>query len=162
MSVEFSRPMGLDRIPVGGLEQLVEATPAECAAIAARLKVPAVASLSCRFRLTPESGMIRAEGQLRAEFTRICVVSLDEFGQAAAEEFRVRFVPAGSEADDDPESEDELPYSAGLIDLGEVAVEQLALILDPYPHKPGAALPEGGPEAEEQPFAALARLRPPG
>lgn len=159
MSAELSRSVLVDRIPQAGLEQRVEASAAECAAVAARLRLPAVAALACRFRLLPLSGMVRAEGSLRAAVTRVCVVTLDEFPQEVAEDFTVRFVPAGTESDEDPESEDEIPYEAGLIDLGEATIEQLALTLDPYPRKPGATLPEGAEEQEESPFAALARLR---
>ena len=55
----------------------------------------------------------------------------------------------------------------GKIDLGEVAVEQLSLALDPYPRAPGATFAgvagEKAPEPEEPapagPFAALAGLK---
>ena len=87
------------------------------------------------------------------------MVTLDEFPQEIGEDFAVRFVPAGTESDEDPESEDEIPYESGLIDLGEATIEQLALALDPYPRKPGAALPEEAEPEDESPFAALARLR---
>jgi uncharacterized metal-binding protein YceD (DUF177 family) len=162
MTPELSRPVVVDRIPAAGLDQRVEATAAECAAIAARLRLPGVAALACTFRLVPGSGMIRAEGRLTASVTRTCVVTLDDFAQEVAEAFALRFVPAGTESDEDPESEDEIPYEAGVIDLGEAAVEQLALALDPYPRKPGAALPDLEEAEDDNPFAALARLRPPG
>lgn len=48
----------------------------------------------------------------------------------------------------------------GRIDLGALAAEFLALGLDPYPRKPGAAFEPGEEEAgRDSPFAALARLR---
>ena len=48
----------------------------------------------------------------------------------------------------------------GRIDLGALAAEFLALWLDPYPRKPGAAFEPGEEEAgRDSPFAALARLR---
>ena len=93
---------------------------------------------------------------------RTCVVSLDEFEAGVDEKFRLRFVPAGAESDDpDPESEDEVPYTGDFLDLGEAAVEQLALALDPYPRKPDAELPAAETEPPEHPFAALASLRRP-
>ena len=77
---------------------------------------------------------------------RTCVVSLDDFETTLEEDFRVRFVPAGTETDNpDPEAEDEIPFAGTVIDLGEAAAEQLALSLDPYPRKPGAELPESEP-----------------
>ncbi|HEY0417947.1 MAG TPA: YceD family protein [Acetobacteraceae bacterium] len=161
MTPELHRPLVVDRVPSEGLEQLVEATKAECAALARRLMVPELRSLSCRFRLSPESGgRVLAEGDLRAVVVQTCVVTLDDFPSELRERFRLRFVPAGEELeDDDPESEDEIPYEGASIDLGEAAAEQLALALDPYPRKPGAELPEIVPEEDASPFAALARMK---
>jgi len=150
MTPEFSRPLALDRIRAG-LTITVEADAAERAALAARLGVPHLAALTCRFRLRPVSmgpgvrtgagpraGVVMAEGALRARVTQVSVVSLDEFEADVAEDFLVCFVPEDREtADLDPESVDEMPYAGDAIDLGEAAAEQLALALDPYPRREG-------------------------
>jgi uncharacterized metal-binding protein YceD (DUF177 family) len=156
---EFSRPLALDRVGPAMLAIDVTATEAECSALAGRLGVPELHALACRFRLRRVgSGRIAAEGDLRARLVRECVLSLDLFETEQTEAFRVIFVPAGTEDDDpDPESDDEIPYEGAAIDLGETAAEQLALVLDPYPHKPGAALPPDAQEPLDSPFAALAR-----
>ena len=165
---EMSRPVALARIGATGAEHLVEATAAECAAIAARLLIPAVAALSCRFRLSPvRGGTVAAEGSLSARVTRECVATLELFEVELHEAFRVRFVPQENVSDDeddvlDLDADDELPYRGSQIDLGEATVEQLALALDPYPRMPGVALAgdETAPGADasvESPFAALAR-----
>ena len=74
--------------------------------------------------------------------------------------FAVHFVPPGDEIDDsDPEAVDQIPYVGGAADLGEAAVEQLALALDPFPRKPGAALPAEAAEEASSPFAALLARR---
>jgi uncharacterized metal-binding protein YceD (DUF177 family) len=140
----------------------IEASGAECAAVAGRLLLPAVLRLSCRFRLHAHpAGRVAAVGHLKARVVQTCVLTLEDFDVEIDDRFSVGFVPEGSESDDsDPESEDEIPYSGGTIDLGEEAVEQLALALDPYPHKPGAELPETASDAEISPFAGLAALRP--
>ncbi len=164
---ECSRPLPVRRVGPAGLEQVVEASEAECRAIAARLAIPAVLSLRCRFLLRPDrGGAIAAEGELAAVVTRDCVVSAEPFDQQVNDRFRVRFVPAMDEDDDedalfDPDSDDEIPYANEAIDLGEAAVEQLALALDPYPRKPGAELPGGGEGGPAGPFDALARLKRP-
>jgi hypothetical protein len=63
---------------------------------------------------------------------------------------------AEEEGEEDPPD----PIIDGRIDLGALAAEFLALGLDPYPRKPGAAFDLGEAEPErESPFAALARLR---
>jgi uncharacterized metal-binding protein YceD (DUF177 family) len=156
---EFSRLLPVERIGAAGFEQDVAATPDECAALAIRLGIPAVLSLSCRFHLkrAPEA-RFPAEANLRATLVRECVVTLEPFETEVADAFQVVFVPAGTEDDDvDPESADEIPYPGGAIDLGEAAAEQLALTLDPYPHRPGATLPNTGAEPPESPFSVLAR-----
>jgi glycosyltransferase involved in cell wall biosynthesis len=47
----------------------------------------------------------------------------------------------------------------GQIDLGQYAVEQLALRLDPFPRKPGAEFVQPPEPAEISPFAVLKQLR---
>ncbi len=160
---ELHRPVATDRIAAAGQSFEVRADAAECAAVAQRLGIPAVHALFCRFQVTRQmdarSGEIIAEGHLQARIDRECVITLECFSMKVEERFRVRFVPQGTEAgDDDPESDDEIPYEGTGIDLGEAAVEQLALTLDPYPRKPGAALPPEASDPEEGAFSALAAL----
>ena len=94
--------------------------------------------------------------------TQTCVVSLDAFAAPVSDHFVIRFVPAGRETDDiDPDSDDEIPYTDGVIDLGEAAAEQLALVLDPWPRKPDASLPEATPDEPASPFSALSKKRLP-
>ena len=164
MIVEMSRPQRVDSMPPAGLTIDISAAPGECAAIAARLGVPALRSLTARFRLHPlAGGVIAVDGNFSARLVRVCVVSLEEFEMTQRETFHLRFVPEGTESPDpDPESEDEIPYAGGVIDLGEAAVEQVALDLDPYPRKDGAKMPGEATDAAESPFAALLRLRKDG
>jgi hypothetical protein len=147
MKPELHRPVSINEIGPSGMDSVVEAGPAECAALAARMGVPAVLRLSCRFHLVRGAfDAIAAQGHLLATVVRTCVVSLDDFETDVVENFRVRFVPAGNETDEiDPEAEDEIPFTGGMIDLGEAAAEQLALALDPYPRKPDAELPASEP-----------------
>jgi hypothetical protein len=158
---ELHRPVPLERIGPAGLEIVVEASADECAALARRFGVPAVLSLTCRFHLAAAAGgVVAAKGELTARLTRVCVVTLDEFAADVTARFGVRFVPAGTEADalDDPESEDEIPYDDARLDLGEAAAQQVALEMDPYPRRPGAALPaEAEDDGTVSPFAALDR-----
>jgi uncharacterized metal-binding protein YceD (DUF177 family) len=163
MSVELHRPVLVGQIPSDGLDILVEATAAECSALAMRMLLPEVHSLRCRFHLTRELGAsVRAHGLLQARIVQTCVISLEDFETTVEERFSVRFVPSGTETDDpDPETEDEIPFENGVLDIGEAAAEQLGLALDPYPRIPNAALPEIEEEPEPHPFAALDKLRRP-
>lgn len=161
MTPELSRLVRLDHIGPDGLDTLVEAAPEECAALAARMRIPAILSLSCRIRLTREgSAVYLGLGQLQARIMQTCVISLDDFETVVDEKFRVRFAPAGQEDDDpDPDSDDEIPYEGNTIDLGEAAAEQLGLALEPYPRKPDAELPEADEDTPPHPFAGLRSLR---
>jgi hypothetical protein len=159
---EMTRPFPLTRLG-NGTRFMVEASQDECRRLAVRMGVPAIHALTCRFDLRPgESGTIDATGRLRARVRQICVVTIDPFDAEIAEDFTLRFVPEGKESLElDLEADDEVPYSGGLLDLGEAASEQLALALDPFPRKPGAELEAEISEASSSPFAALAKLRPP-
>jgi len=160
MIPELHRPLSLDRIGPHGLDTTIEATAAECAALAERMQIPAVLALSCTFHLIREGkDKILARGVLRATVTQTCVITLDDFDSPVEEVFQVRFVPSGEETDDiDPESDDEIPFEGNFIDLGEAASEQLGLALDPYPRMPGVEMPEIDEDPEPHPFGALRKL----
>jgi len=154
---EFYRPVAVERIGGADFSQHIEATDAERDALARRLGIPALAMLACDFRLRRAGqGVIFAEARLQARASRVCVVSLDEFETGVAFDFRVRFVPAALESEAfDLEADDEIPYEANEIDLGEAAVQELVLALDPYPRKPDAELPGDAGEAVPSPFTVL-------
>jgi len=156
---ELSRPFRCSRVGAGA-HVVVEAKPEERAALALRLGIPEVRNLTCSFDLQPAEGdAYPATGHLQARVVQVCVVSLEPFEAEITDEFAIRFVPEGTESDDlDLDAVDEIPYSGATLELGEAAAEQLALALDPFPRKPGAALPADGAEPSG-PFAALGKLR---
>lgn len=181
-SAEFSRPVLLRSLrgAMGDArrEVVVTATDAECARVAKRLGVSAIASLSCRYALSMEPrDSVLAEGALTACLSQDCVLTLDVFEDVIVESFVVRFVPEANLRPDpgaDLEELDEIPYEGDSIDLGEATVEQLALMLDPYPRRPGAKRPdaviseedaaqadeeEAAVESVRRPFAGLGALR---
>lgn len=159
---ELERRVTLDSIGTGEHVVTLEATTAECAAVATRLRIPAVTRLQCRLVLRRAGpATVDAEGALDADVVQTCVVTLEEVPQYVADRFRLRFVPAeqAEEDDSDPEAPDLIPYDGRALDLGEVAAEQLALALDPYPRTPGATLPDEDGAKMPHPFAGLGRWR---
>ena len=159
MMPELYRPLAIDRIGAA-MDVTVEATPAECAVLARRMRLPAVRSLLCRFDLRRAGGVIEAQGHLVANVVQTCVISLEDFDAIVEERFFLHWVPAGQESDDiNPEAPDEIGYEDATIDLGEAASQQLALALDPYPRAPGASLPETDATPEISPFASLSARR---
>ncbi len=160
-SVEFSRRLNLGVVRREGQPLDLEASPAECAALANRFGILGVESFCAALRLTPEpDGSVRVDGRLTARLTQECVVTLEPVPQEVAETVALRLLPPGREPEDGPEDPDEVESAPdGSVDLGEVLAEQLALALDPYPRAPGAELPAEAQDPSAHGFGALARLR---
>ncbi len=160
---EFHRPVPLGTLGQGGhtgRRLVLEATPAECEALAGRLGILGLASLSAVLQLRPEEGgTVLVEGQLAARLTQACVVSLDPVDQVVDEPVAFRLLPPGREPADGPDELDEIESPDGIADLGEAVTELLALALDPYPRAPAAELPAEAGGAVTGGFAALAALR---
>jgi len=162
----FSRKMRVSA--VGAAARRIEASDAECAALAKAFGIPAVPRLEGEFELTPEAGgAFGAKLRLRARVRQVCVVTLEEFETEVREEAALRFVPAwavkeGVEIELDAETlegPDEIFYGGEVIDLGAALAEQLALALDPYPRRPGAVLAADFVEEGSKPLAGLAKWR---
>jgi len=157
---EFSRPLALGMVREGGRRLSLTATPAECAALAARFGILALDSLGAELHLTTEpEGTVRAEGRIAARLTQACIVTLEPVPQAVDEPVAFRLLPPGREPQDGPEDIDEIECPDGTADLGEAVAEQLALALDPYPRAPGAELPDEATDRSADAFAALSALR---
>lgn len=163
-------------IAARGTERRVDANPAELAALAELLDLPAVSSLTATVSLRRlASGLIEARGHLEADVVQECVVTLEPLPAHVAEDFRVTYgeaepAPTLAEIDLDYEEADPPePIEGGIIDLGALVAEHLALGLDPYPRKVGAELPQefepkNEPASESakgetrKPFAGLDKL----
>ncbi len=136
--------------------------------LATAFGLPRIAALRGRFALRHQTGgIIAASLHITAKVTQTCVITLEPVDQTIDETVSLRFVPAAMipEAEDselDPETldgPDEIPFTGDNIDLGAALAEQLALSLDPYPRKPGAALPADATDSTANPFAALRKLK---
>ena len=176
--LELSRPYVASDVPGKGVEVTIEANEEERRALCDRFGLMDLASLTARFRLRPLAGgpIFSASGRLRAEVTQECAVTLDPVFQVVESDVDVEYAPESEESIDlDLTLEDEDPPEPilhGIIDLGELTAQQLALALDPYPRSEGArlddvveALPKGrrrDVEADappDNPFSALASLK---
>jgi hypothetical protein len=169
---EFSRPIDLTDLAPGGLERDLEASAEECAGLARRFELEALAALSASLRILPLSGGVgaRVEGRFQARLTRLCVISLEPFDAEVAESFKLDLLPAelidNGGAVEQFTEEDVEPFAGPSLDLGELVAQYLALALDPHPRRPGVALDAALPGAAEPardgragPFAALGELR---
>jgi uncharacterized metal-binding protein YceD (DUF177 family) len=160
----FARPVRVESISADGLTQAIEASEAERAALAKLNGLPGIARLTASFTLNRAGrGLIRVRGQVHAELTQACVVSLEPVEARLDEPVDVRFaVPAGESASrrgppisaaeaeslslDGEDAPD--PVVDGKIDLGALAAEFMVLALDPYPRKPGADFAPPAAEGE--------------
>lgn len=169
---EFSRPVTLEELRGGLVRRSIEATSAECRALAERLGLVAVETLAASVTLEARGGgkLVVVKGTLQAALTQTCVVTLEPLPRTVAETFTERLAVAaeagdGAVVDIDPEAEDEPePIEGDSIDIGELVVQHLALALDPYPRAEGASVDaeamSAGEAADDGPFAELARLKP--
>ena len=165
---EFPRPF--DRRYLPGQAVVVEASPEECAALAARFLLPAVHSLRAEITLLADGLAVLANGRLKARVVQACAVSGEDLPQVVDEAVALRFVPEGAPATPGEEVEiganecDEIGYSGTQFDLGEALAQSLVLALDPFATGPGAeAARRAAGLLDEQasgPFAALAALKP--
>jgi uncharacterized metal-binding protein YceD (DUF177 family) len=169
MTPEFSRLIPVDRVPETGLEERIEADDSERAALAQRFDLPEIRKFAGDFQIAPwRRGRIHVAGTVTAEVVQRCVITLDPFPVELAFPLERFFIAEGTRRDHVEELEGDEPdiVNGGAIDLGELAAEELALNLDPYPRKPGAELaaeiadvqPENVQRTADSPFAALRKL----
>ncbi|MBL8628429.1 MAG: DUF177 domain-containing protein [Rhodospirillaceae bacterium] len=171
-AAEYTFPVDIVQLPAKGRVYDLTADEAERAAVAARLGLVGLPRLQAKITLTPApNGIITIAGTLDADVVQQCVVSLAPVAATIAEEFTLGFTRAA--LDDDAAAELEISpdddppdvLAGDEIDLAELVVEQLALVLDPYPRAPGAVFQnpiKGEPEAGKatiSPFAVLAKLK---
>ena len=160
-SQEFSRFVEADSVGTHRMERRISANPDERAALAKRFDLIGIDRLEAVFSLKRAgTGVIHVAGELEAEVTQSCVVTLAPVPARVAESFSADFADEDRRPNADPDLDFDAedppePIRNGHIDLGELAAEQLALALDPYPRAPEAAIPtEYSPEPEEDAEAA--------
>jgi uncharacterized metal-binding protein YceD (DUF177 family) len=169
---EFSRILEADRLNGETVIQTLTATPEERAAVAARLGLDALDSLTARLRAVPVAGgaFIRVDGRYAASVTQTCGITLAPVVSAIEESLERTYTfeegprpGAGREVDLEADGEEPAdPIIDGRIDLGELVVEELSLAIDPFPRAAGAvfdAAAHGVAEKKDTPFAALVQLR---
>lgn len=151
-------------------------------AIASAYDILDIRGLKAEFTLKPyrKEGM-RVVGSIDAELSQTCCVSLEAFDSSLSIKVDRTFEPVSSKPrrirDLNDEGEIEIDLESldppdviidGVLDLGALICEELALSLDTFPRKPGVEF-ERGDELEEtaqeetekrpSPFAALETLK---
>ena len=112
---------------------------------------------------TPSTREWTLKGRVTAHAVQTCGLSLEPLPVDVDRRFSIQLAEAA--ADDTAEIEITLDeddadlIEDGKIDLGQYAVEQLVLSLDPFPRKPGAEFVQPQEPGEISPFAALKALK---
>ena len=145
------------------------------AALAAANDLVSVDSLNASVELSrAPGGAIVVSGHVVADIVQTCVVSLVPVPAHIDEDFTVRFIAGVRSGAEpalelvlDPATPDPPEVLTGPgIDVGALVEEHFILAIDPYPRAPGAVLPgevhDDAPGKSDSPFAALAKLVPPG
>ncbi len=160
----------------------IEASDEEHGFVKNRLELDDIKNLKAELSFEKVNGyVVHVSGQVQADVTQTCVVTLEPIETHVTEEIDAYFAdPAEvvgfdkvkkqkeleTEEGEIPildEKDDPEPLIDGKIDLGDLAVQFLSLGIDPYPHKEGAMhdLTDEDHEriakerVKENPFAAL-------
>lgn len=162
-NLPYSEPVRLHQVP-GGVKRTLEPDAAARARIARALDLASLEAFTAEMNLAPTAAGWRLSGRVRASLAQTCGITLEPLPVEVDAPFALTLAePVDEDSGEivitlDDESPDLI--EDGQIDLGQYAVEQLALLLDPFPRKPGAEFVQPPEPAEISPFAILKQPRP--
>lgn len=166
----------LGTVPEKGTELKLVPSEAERAAIADWLGVIALPSLIASVRLSRRGkDFYGYEASFEADVVQACVVTLEpvpgHLTGSFDRSFRIVSSMASKRMEEGPggeislsDAEDPDVVEGTNIDLAEPVLEELSLVLDPYPRAPGATfeVPGAGEIPADSPFAVLKALKDKG
>ena len=171
MNRDWGQPIRLHELARGALRLRLEPDAAERSRIAVELGLESLPALTADVDVRSWLDGVEVSGRFHAVVEQVCSLTLETFQQPLDGTFEVRAVPASSpnapaaaphELELDAEAPDPPDVLQGdEIDVAGYVVEHLALEIDPFPRKPGAAFDFEPPPDVESPFAALAKLKDP-
>ncbi|MBD3833769.1 YceD family protein [Brevundimonas bullata] len=162
----YSEPLRLHHIGAG-VQRRLKPDAEAIKRIVRALDLQALEMFEVDINLVPTVSGWRLDGRVMADAVQTCGLTLEPLPVRIDRKFSVQMVEATEhEADENAEIDLELDddsadqIEGGSLDLGQYAVEQLALSLDPFPRKPGAVFEQPPEPGEISPFAVLKGLRP--
>lgn len=169
MQKDFSYPLKIEDINQGEQEYKLLADKAQLETLREILQVPAVNYFAADIKLKfqKKRGILDVSGQVRAGLGLISVISLEPFDRDYKTDFTLTYDTNATyeqirEMDEGIETDVPDIVIGGKIDLGDIAIEQLALVMEDHPRKEGE---EFSPQIEddaplrENPFAVLSKLK---
>lgn len=165
-ALPYSDPVRLHQIGAS-LSRRLEPDAEARQRIARALNLKSLDRFEADLEVTATVSGWRLTGRVVADAVQSCVLTLEPLPVHVDERFEVNLVeavdtPPSDEGEIDLELDDDSPdvVENGQIDLGQYAVEQLALHLDPYPRKDGAVFEQPPEPGEISPFGVLRALKP--
>lgn len=162
----YSEPLRLHHIGAG-VQRRLKPDAEAIKRIVRALDLQALDMFEVDINLVPTVSGWRLDGRVIADAVQTCGLTLEPLPVRIDRKFSVQMVEATEhEAEENAEIDLELDddsadqIEGGSLDLGQYAVEQLALSLDPFPRKPGAVFEQPPEPGEISPFAVLKGLRP--
>ena len=169
MHREFSYPLNIDELGQGEQSYNLTADKEQLEWLKEILQVPAVNSFAADIKLNfqKKKGILDVQGQVRANLGLISVITLEKFNKDYQTDFSILYDTNAKYEDiyqDDDDIEIDVPDIVinGKIDLGDIAIEQLALILEDHPRQVGEefnAIIENNEPIRHNPFAVLEKLK---
>jgi len=143
-----------------GIERRLVADDAARKQIARALDLASLSRFEADLTLAPALIGWKLSGRVQADAVQTCGVTLEPLPVAIDERFVVELVEGEitvGEEEIEVSVDDDGPdlIEDGKIDLGQYAIEQLSLNLDPFPRKPGAEFVQPEEPGEISPFAVL-------
>lgn len=173
MSAAWGQVVRLHELGRGAVTLKLAPDAADRAKIAHDLGLQSLPALTAEVTVRPWLDGAEIVGRFKAVVEQLCSLSLEPFEQPLDGTLEVRLAPAGSpsapaeaggggEIELDPDAPDPPDVLEGdAIDVSAYVVEHLALEIDPFPRKPGAAFDYEAPTKEESPFSVLKNLKTP-
>ncbi|RWF50039.1 MAG: DUF177 domain-containing protein [Mesorhizobium sp.] len=144
------------RLPQKGLPVVIEADPAQRAALAEAHGLLSVEAYRAELLVASwKRNGVKLSGRVEADITQACIVTLDPVQAHIDEPVEALLLPDDSKLGrqgfdgggeilldaDGPDSPE--TFSGDTIDVGALAEQFFGLAIDPYPRKPGASLDAG-------------------
>ena len=164
MKNEYSKEIDIRRIGLNGSHYSLCADEKECAALASRFGIVRLNYLKAEVdvRLS-DRDEYTVGGTFSASVRQVCGVTLEEFDNVLDGDFCELFTTAPETKKDSELMPDEViptPIKNGVIDIGEVVAETLALNIPVFPRKPDAVFTyENGKDGGDNPFSVLKKLK---
>ena len=169
MQKDFSYPLKIDELGQGEQHYKLTANEAQLGELGIILQIPAVnkfqADLLVNFQ--KRSGKLTVSGKVEANLRLTSVISLEEFDREYQTQFSQTYDTTATYEEIREQDEDismdipDVVYD-GKIDLGDICIEQIALIMEDNPRQAGeefTPIISAAEETPNNPFSVLAKLK---